>query len=259
MSKENQKQKSDESNNNIDESDLKLSLTLKIGYGCGHVLNDLFATVWFSYTLLFLKDVLQMPTEAGSFMMLGQLTDAFFSAIVGFLTDLYGTKRNWHFIGSIIVCLSFPMIFVMQRDMLPYWVKIFYFSAIIALFQCGWATVQISHLAIIPEYSGSEKERSELNAVRFSMSILSNITVFVVAYIFLHIRDKLTDEIGPDDFDKFRVRLQKFNISFFLLQSITNYLKKLLLILRIEHHIIAYDSWSNCDDIIPHFLIIWQV
>ncbi|XP_070499463.1 major facilitator superfamily domain-containing protein 12-like [Chironomus tepperi] len=202
MSKENkQKLKSDESNN-IDESNL--SIITKIGYGCGHVLNDLFATVWFSYTLLFLKYVLLMPIEAGSFMMLGQLTDAFFSAIVGFLTDLYGTKRNWHFIGSIIVCLSFPMIFVMQRDVLPYWAKIFYFSAVIALFQCGWATVQISHLAIIPEYSNSEKERSELNAVRFSMSILSNITVFVIAFVFLHIRDKHADEIGPADFEKFR-------------------------------------------------------
>lgn len=200
-----------------------LTSFMKIGYGFGNVFNDLCATVWFSYTLLFLKDVLKMPSEAGSFMMLGQLTDAFFSAIVGCLTDLYSTKRNWHLLGSVIVCLSFPMIFILQRDALPYWVYIFYFSSVITLFQCGWATVQISHLAIIPEIGRTEKDRSELNAIRFSTSILSNITVFVVAYAFLHIRDKSSNEIGPDDYDKFKVRtllnfflkIYKYFIAFF--------------------------------------------
>lgn len=207
--------KNDNNNNNNsddgsiavnDENASTLSSSNKIGYGLGHVFNDLCATVWFSYTLLFLKDVLKMPTEAGSFMMLGQFTDAFFTLIVGTLTDLYSTKRNWHLIGSVIVCLSFPMIFVLQRDIFPYWGNIFYFSAIIPLFQCGWAIVQISHLSILPEYSITERDRTELNAVRFSMSILSNITVFIVAYAFLHIRDKtMEEEIGPRDFDKFRV------------------------------------------------------
>jgi Na+/melibiose symporter-like transporter len=190
----------------VSESISTLSLVQKLGYGIGHVSNDLCSTVWFSYTLLFFKYVLVMPTEAGSYMMLGQLTDALFSAMVGVLTDLYGTKRNWHIVGSVMVCLSFPLMFILQRNVLPYWGNVFYFSAVITLFQCGWATVQISHLAIIPEYSNTERDRSELNAVRFSMSILSNITVFVVAFAFLHIRDKSsTDQIGPNDFGKFRV------------------------------------------------------
>jgi Na+/melibiose symporter-like transporter len=198
--------KSDNKSDKNDDDESTLSLVSKIGYGAGHVLNDLCATVWFSYTLLFLKDVLQLPAEtSAAYMMLGQLTDAFFSAIVGVLTDLYSTKRNWHIAGSIIVCLSFPMIFILQRDIFPYWADIFYFSTVITLFQCGWATVQIAHLAILPEYSVTERDRSELNAVRFSMSILANITVFVVAYIFLHVRDKSSSEIGLDDFDKFRV------------------------------------------------------
>lgn len=191
-----------------DKSDEKistLSAFQKIGYGFGHVFNDLCATIWFSYTLLFLKYVVMMQAEAGSLMMLGQLSDALFSAIVGFLTDLYSTKRNWHIIGSVIVCLSFPLIFILHRSVLPYWGNVFYFSVVITLFQCGWSTVQISHLAILPEYSNTERDRSELNAIRFSMSILSNITVFIVAYAFLHIRDKSTDEIGVADFDKFRV------------------------------------------------------
>lgn len=182
-----------------------LNFFAKVGYGVGHVFNDLCLTVWFSYTLLFLKDVLMMPNVAGSLITLGQITDAVFSAIIGYLTDRYSTKRNWHIMGTVIVALSFPMLFLMQRNVLPYWGNVFYFVIVISLFQCGWATVQISHLAILPEISTTQTDRSELNSSRYCMSIFSNITVFVVAWMVLHISNRKTDEIGPDDFDKFRV------------------------------------------------------
>lgn len=188
-----------------DESHSTLSIVAKVGYGFGHVFNDLCATVWFSYTLLFLKEVLEMPNQAGSYMMLGQITDAAFSAIVGNMTDRYSTKRNWHIMGTATVALSFPMLFMLQRDVLPYWGNLFYFSLFISLFQCGWATVQISHLAILPELSATQTDRAELNSVRYCMSIFSNIAVFMVAWTVLHIRNRSADRIGSSDFDKFRV------------------------------------------------------
>lgn len=74
----------------------------KIGFGLGHVYNDLCAGVWFSYTLLFLQGALLVPgTEAGALMMLGQVGDAIATPIVGFLADRYGTKRKWHCFGKI--------------------------------------------------------------------------------------------------------------------------------------------------------------
>lgn len=188
----------------IDENVSTLNTFAKIGYALGHVLNDLCATVWFSYTLLFFKDVLGMSNQAGTFMMLGQVSDAVFSAIVGFMTDRYSTKRNWHIVGTAIVLLSFPFLFMLQRDALPYWANLFYFIIFIILFQLGWPIVQITHLAIIPELSRTERDRSELNTVRYSMSIFSNITVFVIAWVFWHIRT-CTDQLGPNDFDKFQV------------------------------------------------------
>ena len=202
-SERNEKSTSDSENS---ESASTLSFLAKVGYGFGHVFNDLCATVWFSYTLLYLKEVLMMPNQAGSYMMLGQITDALFSAIVGFMTDRYSTKRNWHIMGTIMVALSFPMLFLLQRDVLPYWGNLFYFSLFITLFQCGWATVQISHLAILPELSSTQKDRSELNSVRYCMSVFSNITVFVVAWLVLHIRSgRRAEIIGEEDFEKFRV------------------------------------------------------
>lgn len=188
-----------------DESRSTLSIFAKVGYGFGHFANDLFATVWFSYTLLFLKDVLLMPNEAGYYMMLGQIADAFFTAIVGYLTDHYSTKRNWHIIGTVIVCLSFPVLFILRQDVIPYWGNLFYFSMFIVLFQCGWPIVQISHLAILPELSTTQADRSELNSVRYCMSIISNITVFVVAWLVLHTQGRSANRIGIEDFGKFRV------------------------------------------------------
>jgi Na+/melibiose symporter-like transporter len=195
----------------LDESRSTLSIFAKVGYGFGHVFNDLCATIWFSYTLLYLKEVLTM-SEAGSYMMLGQITDAAFSAIVGLMTDRYSTKRNWHIMGTVLVALSFPMIFMVQRDTLPYLANLFYFSLFITIFQCGWATVQISHLAILPELSTTSTDRSELNSVRYCMSIFSNITVFIVAWMVLHIGLDENRSIGVNDFDKFRVIFHNYSI-----------------------------------------------
>lgn len=79
----------------------KISVWSKIGFGFGHVYNDLCATVWFSYLLLFLKSVMNMPkTEAGALMMFGQISDAVATPIVGILIDKYGTKVKWHVVGT---------------------------------------------------------------------------------------------------------------------------------------------------------------
>lgn len=73
----------------------------KFGFGFGHVYNDLCASVWFSYLLLYLKGAMKIPgTEAGALMMLGQVGDAAATPIVGILVDKYGTKQKWHIFGK---------------------------------------------------------------------------------------------------------------------------------------------------------------
>lgn len=85
-----------------------LPLLTKIGFGLGHIYNDLCAGVWFSYTLLFMQGALKMPgTEAGSLMMLGQVGDALCTPIVGFLVDRFSTKQRWHILGKYyLVCVN---------------------------------------------------------------------------------------------------------------------------------------------------------
>lgn len=81
-----------------------LSILNKIGYGLGHVYNDLCAGVWFSYTLLFMQGALLLPAaEAGALMMLGQVGDALATPVVGYLTDRFGTKQKWHVFGRSFI------------------------------------------------------------------------------------------------------------------------------------------------------------
>lgn len=85
-----------------EEPESTMSFIHKIGYGLGHVYNDLCAGVWFSYTLLFMQNVLQMSGAiAGTLVMLGQVGDALATPIVGILTDKYYTKRKWHIAGNM--------------------------------------------------------------------------------------------------------------------------------------------------------------
>lgn len=80
-----------------------------------------------------------------------------------------------------------------------------YFIAIILLFQLGWAIVQITHLAMIPELSETRKDRDDLTAIRYSVSVCSNVVVYVVTWVILKERTQGESNIGPGDAYRFRV------------------------------------------------------
>jgi Na+/melibiose symporter-like transporter len=179
----------------------------KIGYALGHIFNDLVAGVWYSYTLIFLQGVQSMPgPQAGAMVMLGQVADAISTPIVGFLTDKFGTKKSWHVFGSFLVSLSFPMIFSICPfcDSWPGW-KFIYYPFVIIIFQFGWPVCQITHLAMIPELSRTQRDRSDLTALRYSGMIVSVVTVFGVTWSVLDSGSMPGSEITPSDGIKFRV------------------------------------------------------
>jgi len=92
----------------------KMSDSLKwfafVSYGVGHVLNDLVASMWFTYALVFYHYVMQLSSiNAGAVVLVGQLTDAVATAAIGVLsdnaniycTDRYGRRKTWHLFGKI--------------------------------------------------------------------------------------------------------------------------------------------------------------
>lgn len=133
----------------------------------------------------FCRGALQIPAkEAGLLVMVGQVGDAVATPVVGLMADRYGTKRLWHIFGTILVFFSFPLIFSMCPwcKELDAWWEPTYFTICILFFQLGWAIVQITHLAMIPELSTMKRDRSDLTAIRYSASICSNVVVYVVTW-----------------------------------------------------------------------------
>lgn len=135
-------------------------------YGLGHIYNDLCATMWFSYTLFYLQVVQQINSKtAGLLLMLGQIIDALSTPLVGWAIDYIGHKQRWHLFGTLCVSIGFSLIFSLkttQIDSLTIW----YYCSVIGLFQIGWAIVQISHLAIIPDIARNHDQSSNLTIFR---------------------------------------------------------------------------------------------
>lgn len=154
----------------------RLSTRLKLSYGVGHVLNDLCASMWFSYMLLFMHKVASLNSvNAGLLILVGQIADALATPFVGFESDRtrnvkYGRRKIWHLVGVLCVVVSFPFIFhlcvgkcanVDQKYLL------LYYTPFIVIFQFGWASTQISHLSLIPELTNCQHQKVELNAIRY--------------------------------------------------------------------------------------------
>jgi Na+/melibiose symporter-like transporter len=170
-----------------------------IAYGVGHVLNDMCASTWFSYLLVFLRSVAQMsPVDSAIVMFAGQIADGVATPLVGVLSDKskgfpsigFGRRKTWLAGGAVLVIICFFFVFA---SCLPRWftdhpsriVLVFYYSISASLFNFGWAAVQVSHMALVPELSSDNSVRCVLNSTRYAFTILSNVLVFCVFFFLL--------------------------------------------------------------------------
>ena len=60
-----------------------------------------------------------------------------------------------------------------------------YYSAFVILFQFGWATVQISHLSMIPDITSNENSRMALTSIRYAATVMSYILVYSGTWLLL--------------------------------------------------------------------------
>ena len=150
----------------------------KLAYGTGHVLNDMCASMWFTYLLLFLHKVLGFRhVIAGALLTIGQVADGLSTLLVGALSDRhidlslcnrYGNRKTWHMIGTACVLLSFAFIFskCIHCEDASESAQMAYYSVFIIIFQFGWAATQVSHLAMIPELTNCPNEYTSLTSIR---------------------------------------------------------------------------------------------
>uniref|UniRef100_A0A8D2JS69 Major facilitator superfamily domain containing 12 n=1 Tax=Sciurus vulgaris TaxID=55149 RepID=A0A8D2JS69_SCIVU len=202
-----------------------LSLAARLSYAVGHFLNDLCASMWFTYLLLYLHSVRAYSSRgAGLLLLLGQVADGLCTPLVGYEADRaagrcarYGPRKAWHLVGTACVLLSFPFIFspcLGCGPSTPEWAALLYYGPFIVVFQFGWAAVQIAHLSLIPELVTSDPEKVELTALRYAFTVVANITVFGAAWLLLHLQGSsrsgpaqdvsVGDQLGVQDVPVFR-------------------------------------------------------
>jgi len=190
------------------------TLKNKVGFALGHVMNDMCASMWFTYLLLYFHEVLKFDNiYAGTILLIGQLADGFSTVFVGVFSDKgdnfwlcnrFGQRKAWHLIGCVCVVFSFPFIFtsfVAIHNSHQY-AQLFYYSMFVVIFQFGWAATQISHLASIPDLAENQNERTGLTAWRSGMTVLANVLVYIIAWVILNRSDN--EMVCPDDAYAFR-------------------------------------------------------
>lgn len=182
----------------------RIATSTKLAYALGHIFNDLAAAMWFSYTLIYLQRVaLLKPIVAGALLLLGQIIDAVMTPIFGFLVDRYCKKKIWHVVGSVMVTLSFPVIFGgFVNSSAP--VAMLLYVTSITIFQTGWAAVQISHLSMIPSLTNSVLARADLTAIRYSAQVGAAVVAFVVTWLILPTNGESMVQLDQQDDYKFR-------------------------------------------------------
>lgn len=187
-----------------------LPLGRRLAYSVGHVLNDLCASMWFSYLLIYQHSVLKFSNKiAGGLLLLGQVADALSTPFVGLESDRqdnfwlcrYGRRKTWHLVGSICVVCSFPFLFIecVGCSKSSQYAQFVYYAAFIAIFQFGWAATQISHLSLISDLTPISSERVELTAFRNAMTVMSNICVYSSMWAALGISEVKEDHISHAD------------------------------------------------------------
>ncbi|XP_020294229.1 major facilitator superfamily domain-containing protein 12-like isoform X2 [Pseudomyrmex gracilis] len=123
--------------------------------------------------------------------------------VFGFLVDRYCKKKIWHVVGSVMVTLSFPVIFGGFASSSPTIAMLVYVTSI-TIFQTGWAAVQISHLSMIPSLTNSLLARADLTAIRYSAQVSAAVVVFVVTWIVLPTSGESMVQLDQQDDYKFR-------------------------------------------------------
>lgn len=191
-----------------------LTLRTRITYSVGHVFNDLCASMWFTYLLVYQHFVLQFDNSiAGDLLLIGQIADALATPFVGIESDKpdqfcckYGRRKTWHLLGTICVLTSFPFLFLkcVGCSNSHQSAQFIYYAAFITIFQFGWAAVQVSHLSLIPDLTPISSERVELNAYRYACTVSSNILIYLITWLMLGLNSEgKSNLISPKDSPEF--------------------------------------------------------
>jgi len=179
-------------------------------YSLGHLPNDLTVTMWIFYFTVYSENVVGLDSSVVAIaVLLGQIADGLMTPIVGVYSDSintrWGKRKPWYFGGAVVVIASFVGMFASPSFIVKHdrtkeeWEKArengedmtlqnWWFIIIPALYNFGWAAVQIAHMSIVNQLSNSNRMRDKLSSYRNGFIYGSNMLVLGTAtYMFYSI------------------------------------------------------------------------
>ena len=103
------------------EEKAEMDMKTKIGFGSGHVFNDIASNAGTGYALLFYSSVIRLSNVySGLIFIIGNIVDAFAVVATGFVIDLdinckiyesYGKLKAWHLVGTLCLLIGYIPIF----------------------------------------------------------------------------------------------------------------------------------------------------
>jgi len=123
---------------------------------------------------------------------------------------------------------------------------VIYYSAWAVIFQFGWASCQISHLALIPAMADTPIQRTSLTAIRYSMTVASNIIVYLIALAFFGFNSS-EEKLSPKDEDNFMY----ITLIVIGLGACCSFIFHILVTEDVDQHFIASEERTDIKETIP--------
>lgn len=155
----------------------RLSSGQRFGYAFGSFGTGGFATVPGLVLLFYLTDILGVAAAVASLVVfLPKAWDVIIAPVVGSMSDRtmvrHGHRSRWLLIGGLILAPMFALTFAapggLEGNAAALWVGVFFLFAI-----TGFATFQVTYLAMPAEFTDDYAERTRIMAIRIVFLTLS--------------------------------------------------------------------------------------
>ena len=165
----------------------------KIGFGCGHIYNDIAGIAGYSYGLLYYTTVVGLRNvDVGFIFLIGNIVDAVAAVATGILVDMdfnckiysrYGQFKSLHLIGSICLHVGYTLMFLpppgIEEKVTAYYTVMF------AILGIGYGIIATSHNSIILKLANSKSNQVLFASIKTSGTAIACILIYVTAYFCL--------------------------------------------------------------------------
>ncbi len=153
---------------NISNTKVMVPMSQKIAFGLGMLANQMFPAALGIFMVVLVEN-LGMPSWMwGVLFFVPRIVDAFFDPIMGFISDntksVWGRRRQYVFIGSIIMGIAFMIMWQLYReDSVMY--NFTFFLTFSLIFHIGLSIFSVPYVAMGYEMSDDFHERTSIMAV----------------------------------------------------------------------------------------------